>query len=106
MTTDLRLEAVVETCRMARLAEIAESTTEDDLSAIGATVSQLAAAVWADPVTTFDDVIARALVAHAIADKAPDGELLIEGTCEQTRAAVELIRAVLVYAGQMGADTE
>ena len=96
--------AVVELCRRNRRLERDPETPVDALDAASRETDAAARALWARPVETFDDVVARALVAHDLADKAEDGTLL-RSDFAQEQAAIELIEAVLALAERLGLDT-
>lgn len=103
MRTDYVL-AVVDLCRRSRRMESDPDTDLDAMMATGREVEALAQDAWRRPVASFDDVLARALLARDFADKAEDGLTLLPGATAQERAAIALIDSVLALAERMGLD--
>jgi hypothetical protein len=68
----------------------------------------MSAEVWDSPVATFDDVLARALIAHQHADRDPHTGRLVDldpSAPAADRATAELISAVLRLAECFGHAT-
>lgn len=92
-----------DTLKLRLLASLIETAAADDgdarYDALRERYEEVCEHVLARPVRSWSDVAEIAEIAHFLADKGTDGELLaLDSPCDDDRIAAELIQAVLSMA--------